>query len=188
MGAITDLLEAANHGDARAQSRLLETVYDELRKLAAAQMRRERAGHTLQPTALVNEAYLRLIDGEVAWQNRRHFFGAAAEAMRRVLVDHARRRDADKRGGGLDQVTLEGLDIVDERSDVDLIELDNALAALNIRDPRLAKLVELRFFTGLSIEQTADVLGISPATAKRNWAYARAWLYEHMGGAPQEES
>jgi RNA polymerase sigma factor (TIGR02999 family) len=181
VGDVTELLVAANRGEARAQGRLLEAVYAELRKLAAAQMRRERAGHTLQPTALVNEAYLRLVDGEVAWENRRHFFGAAAEAMRRVLVDHARRRDAEKRGGDLERVTLEGLEIPGDDHSLDLVELDDALAALTAHDARLGKLVELRFFTGLTIEQSAEIIGISLATAKRDWAYARAWLAERMG-------
>lgn len=181
MGEITELLAAANRGESRAQGRLLEAVYAELRKLAAAQMRRERSGHTLQPTALVNEAYLRLVDGEVEWENRRHFFGAAAEAMRRVLVDHARKRDAEKRGGDLERVTLEGLEIPGDDHALDLVELDDALAALTAHDARLGKLVELRFFTGLTIEQAAEIIGISLATAKRDWAYARAWLAERMG-------
>jgi RNA polymerase sigma factor (TIGR02999 family) len=183
MGLITELLEAAGRGEPRAQARLLEAVYADLHKLAAAQMRRERPGHTLQPTALVNEAYLRLVDGQVAWENRRHFFGAAAEAMRRVLVDHARRRGAEKRGGDLERVTLMDLEVPDQRQDLDLVELDDALRLLAEHDERLARLVELRFFAGLSIEQTAEVLGISPATAKRDWAYARAWLFDRMGGA-----
>ncbi|MDX1455095.1 MAG: sigma-70 family RNA polymerase sigma factor [Gammaproteobacteria bacterium] len=179
-GDLTQLLAEASSGDARAQSRLLEEVYHELRKLAESQMRRERSGHTLQATALVNEAYLRLAGNQGEWQNRRHFFGAAAEAMRRILIEHARRRDAEKRGGGLERVTLEGLEIPGGQDSINLLELDEALNALAEQNPRLRETVMLRYFTGLSIEETAEVLDISPASVKRDWTYARAWLFEYM--------
>lgn len=148
--------------------------------MAVNRMRMESAGHTLQPTALVNEACLRLMGGGTEWQNRRHFFGAAAEAMRRVLVDHARRRDAAKRGGGLLRVTLTGLDLEDAGADVDVLALEDALQELEAENTRLARLVELRFFAGFSIEEAAAALDISSATVKRDWSFTRAWLLERM--------
>ena len=144
-------------------------------------MRREVAGHTLQATALVNEACLRLMDGGTDWQNRRHFFGAAAEAMRRVLVDHARRRDAEKRGGGLQRVTFTNLDLGIPGADVDILALEDALEKLAAESPRLVRLVELRFFAGLSIEEAAAAMELSPATIKRDWSFARAWLLSELG-------
>lgn len=177
---VTLLLDRVNKGEPRAYSELIELVYVELRRMAAGRMRMEAAGHTLQPTALVSEACMRLMDSGTDWENRRHFFGAAAEAMRRVLVDHARRRNAEKRGGGLHRVTLTNLEIESPDADVDLLALEDALAQLEHESPRLAKLVELRFFVGLSIEEAASTLDVSPATAKRDWSFARAWLLEKL--------
>lgn len=177
---VTLLLQRVNQGEQRAYSELFELVYGELRRMAVGRMRMEGQGHTLQPTALVNEACMRLMDGETDWQNRRHFFGAAAEAMRRVLVDHARRRNAAKRGGGLHRVTLTNLDVESPDSDVDLLALEDALKVLESESPRLARLVELRFFAGLSIEEAAAMLEVSPATVKRDWSFARAWLLERL--------
>jgi len=179
-GDITRLLNAADSGDALAASRLYDLVYGELKLLAAANMRRESSGHTLQPTALVNEAYLRLRPAEISWANRRHFFGAAAEAMRRILVDHARRKSAQKRGDGLERVTLADLDVAAPEPEIDVLALDEALTALKAEDPRLEQVVTLRYFAGMSIEQVAEALGLSPATVKRDWTFARAWLQEHM--------
>ncbi|HSN70369.1 MAG TPA: sigma-70 family RNA polymerase sigma factor [Steroidobacteraceae bacterium] len=179
-GDITKLLNAADGGDALAASRLYELVYSELKLLAAANMRREATGHTLQPTALVNEAYLRLRPAEVTWANRRHFFGAAAEAMRRILVDHARRKHAQKRGDGLERVTLSDVDVAAEDAGIDVLALDEALTALHAEDPRLAQVVTLRYFAGMGIEQVAEALELSPATVKRDWTFARAWLHDYM--------
>jgi RNA polymerase sigma factor (TIGR02999 family) len=177
---LTLLLRAAGSGDRVAYSELYEAVYAELRRVAKASLRREAPGHTLQPTALVNEAYLRLTPGDSGWENRRHFFGAAAEAMRRILVDHARQRLAQKRGAGAERVTLAGIDLPAATEGVDVLLIDEALQALGRERPRLAELVTLRYFAGMSIEETAVALGISPATAKRDWAFARAWLQEKI--------
>lgn len=177
---VTLLLQRVNRGEQQAYSDLFNRVYAELRRMAIGRMRMEGRAHTLQPTALVNEACMRLMDGDTDWQNRRHFFGAAAEAMRRVLVDHARRRNAAKRGGGLHRVTLTNLDIESPECDVDLLALEDALQVLERESPRLARLVELRFFAGLSIEEAATVIGVSPATVKRDWSFARAWLLERL--------
>jgi RNA polymerase sigma factor (TIGR02999 family) len=154
--------------------------------MAQANMRRELRGHTLQPTALVNEAYMRLAPGGVAWDDRRHFFGAAAEAMRRILVDHARRRDAHKRGAEFERVTLSGaaLDVPAGQDEIDILQLDDALNKLRAESARLADLINLRFFAGLSIEDAAQALQISPATAKRDWSFARAWLHQQITGEP----
>lgn len=184
---LTRILEEVAAGSSQAQGELIEAVYHELRRLAQSQMRRERQGHTLQPTALVNEACMRLLDSNSNWENRRHFFGAAAESMRRILIDHSRRRGAEKRGANAAHVTLDGLEIEGDRMDIDLIALDDALDALEQHDERLARVVELRYFTGLSIEETADVLDISPATVKRDWAYGRAWLFDHMKDAEDSD-
>lgn len=179
-GDVTLLLQAASSGERAALERLYQAVYAELRRVARASLRREGAAHTLQPTALVNEAYLRLAPAAAGWENRRHFFGAAAEAMRRILVDHARRRLSQKRGAGRERVTLSGVDIPAEAADVDVLVIDAALTELAAGRPRLADLVKLRFFAGMSIEQAAQALDISPATAKRDWAFARAWLEERI--------
>ena len=178
-------------GDEGALNALLPLVYDEMRRLAGSYLRNEGAGHTLQPTALAHEAYLRLLDQrQVSWQNRAHFMGLAAQAMRRILVDHARRRDAQKRGGGAVRVTLEDADAAGEALsnalplDVPAEELDEALDKLAALDERQARVVELRFFTGLSIEETGEALGVSPATVKRDWTLARAWLHRELKGRP----
>lgn len=182
MGAsqITVLLNRINAGERHAYNDLIELVYHELRRMAVGQMRFELIGHTLQPTALVSEAWMRLADSGTDWQNSRHFFGAAAEAMRRVLVDHARRRDAAKRGGGLQRVTLTNLDVDVPGADVDLLALEDALNELEQHNPRMVRLVELRYFAGLSIEEAAEAMDVSPATVKRDWSFARAWLKERL--------
>ena len=180
---VTRLLAAARGGERPALQELYALVYVELRGLAEARLRKERRGHTLQPTALVNEVYLRLDPGKDSWENRRHFFGAASQAMRRILVDHARRRLADKRGAGLKRVTLADLDIASPEADIDLVALDTALESLEREEPRLAGVVTMRVFAGMSIEQTADALELSPATVKRDWVFARAWLTERMGAS-----
>lgn len=174
------MLQAAGSGDQAAHARLYEAVYAELRRVAKSRLRREAPGHTLQPTALVNEAYLRLAPGDSGWESRRHFFGAAAEAMRRILVDHARQRLAAKRGGGAERVTLSAIDLPGGEEGADVLQIDEALQQLATERPRLAELVTLRYFAGMSIEETAQALGISPATAKRDWAFARAWLQERL--------
>jgi RNA polymerase sigma factor (TIGR02999 family) len=177
---VTVLLQAARGGERQALERLYAMVYDELHGLAEARLRRERAGHTLQPTALVNEVYLRLDPDKGSWDNRGHFFGAASRAMRRILVDHARRRLADKRGAALERVTLSDLDIAAPEGDFDLVALDEALELLERDEPRLAGVVMLRVFAGMSIEETAQAMDLSPATVKRDWLYARAWLTDRM--------
>ena len=175
----TVLLLRWKSGDRDAVDELLPLVYDELRRLANAYLHRERGGHTLQSTALVHEAYLRLIDQSVDWQSRSHFFGIAAQMMRRILVDHARARNAAKRGAGL-KVTLDERMAVADARDLDVIALDSALARLSAQDEGQAKIVEMRFFAGLSIEETAEALGISPATVKRDWTMAKAWLMREL--------
>ena len=178
---ITQLLIDLSNGDRAAVDILLPVIYDELRKLASNYLRRERPDHTLQPTALVHEAYLRLVDQtRVNWQNRAHFFGVAAQIMRRLLVDHARKFNAEKRGHDFQKLSLdENIDRAVERSS-ELIALDEALKSLAEFDEQKARLVELRYFGGLSIEETADVLGVTPTTIKRHWRFAKAWLYEEM--------
>jgi RNA polymerase sigma factor (TIGR02999 family) len=175
---ITQMLLDWSQGDCSAAEQLFPMVYDELHRLAERQMRRERPDHTLQTTALVNEAYLRLVDQKrVRWQNRAHFFGVAAQLMRRILIKYAERRHAAKRGGGQYELSLEDACIVtDERAD-NLIALDHALTDLAAIDPRQSRIVELRFFGGLSVEEIGVVVGVSPATVKREWRVARAWLY-----------
>ena len=179
-GDVTRLLDAAGGGDAQALERLYEHVYGELRAMANSGMRRERDGHTLQPTALVNEAFIRLNPAESTWQNRRHFFGAAAQAMRRILVDHARQKQAEKRGDGLQRVTLTDLEIGAPEPDLDVLAVSDALDRLAAEEPRLAEMVSLRFFAGMSIADTAQALDLSPATVKRDWMFARAWLVEEI--------
>lgn len=179
-GEITQLLEALKDGDSKDYEKFYESVYSELRRVAGGMMKRERAGHTLQPTALVNEAFLRLVGDRYTWENRAHFFGAAARSMRRILVDHARRRVAGKRGGNVMHVTFAELQIASVNPDVDLLALDEALSALTSYDKRLGQVVELRYFAGCTNGEIAAILGNSPATVKRDWTYARAWLFERM--------
>lgn len=185
---VTQLLRDWQRGDARAGADLAATVYDELRRLAASRLRMERRHHTLQPTALVNEAWLKLVDQRADWQNRRHFFALAAQAMRRILVDHARRRHTAKRGHDEAPVPVDHvLDLLpspmpDER----LLALDDALTRLAALDPRQAEVVELRFFAGLSVEDTAQVLDVSATTVKREWASARAWLFDAIEASPRD--
>lgn len=178
---VTQLLIDLSNGDRNAVDLLLPVIYDELRKLAANYLRRERPDHTLQPTALVHEAYLRLVDQtRVNWQNRAHFFGVAAQIMRRMLVDHARRHNAEKRGQNFQKISLdENIDRATERS-TQLIALDDALKALADFDEQKARVVELRYFGGLSIEETARVMGVTPTTIKRHWRFAKAWLHGEM--------
>jgi RNA polymerase sigma factor (TIGR02999 family) len=177
---VTRLLQAWSDGDAAALDRLFSAVYRELHRQAERYMRGQSPGHTLQATALVNEAYLRLAGGQsVDWKGRAHFFGVAAKAMRSILVDHARARGASKRGGGAEPVTLATLGETPGQS-VEVLELDEALRGLAALDPRKATLVELRWFGGLSIEEAAEVLEVSPATAKREWRTARAWLRREL--------
>jgi RNA polymerase sigma factor (TIGR02999 family) len=183
MTDITRVLDVARAGDPAAAAELLPLVYDELRKLAAARLAAERPGHTLDATALVHEAYLRLV-GDQRFDHRGHFFAAAAEAMRRILVDAARRKKADKHGGGLQRHDAADLPIAAPEPAEDLVAIDEALDLLAAADPRKAELVKLRYFAGLSIEEAADALGISPATAKRDWAYSRAWLFQKISGEP----
>jgi RNA polymerase sigma-70 factor (ECF subfamily) len=179
----TTLLTRASAGDSKAVSQLMPLVYNELRKIAASYLRRERPGQTLQATGLVHEAYLRLMrDRNVQWQNKAHFCAIAANAMRQILVERARARGAIKRGGAWNRLTLnEGTAAAPEAA-VDVEVLDQALARLAEHDAGQARLVELRYFGGLTIEETADVLGVSPATVKRSWMVARAWLKKELGG------
>lgn len=177
---ITMWLAEWRHGDDAALERLVPLVYDELRRIAARQLRGERSNHTLQPTELVHEAFLRLVRQNVSWQNRAHFFGVAAEIMRRLLVDHARKKRADKRGAGMETIALHERIEWPAARDLDIVALDECLTALAELDPQQAKVVELRFFAGLSIEETAEVLGVSDSTVKREWRVARAWLLREM--------
>ena len=178
---VTVLLQSAVAGDSRAADLLLPAVYEELRALAQSQLGRERAGHTLQATALVHEAYVHLVDQSRSnFRDRQHFIAVATTAMRRILVDHARGRGRLKRGGGIARVSLEAVAGIVAAKDVDIVGLDDALAKLAAVDERKSKLVELRFFGGASIEEAADILGVSTATAKREWQVARAFLYREM--------
>jgi RNA polymerase sigma factor (TIGR02999 family) len=184
MSEITHILEAINQGDPNAAAQLLPLLYAELRRLAAAKLAQEAPGQTLQPTALVHEAYLRLVgtSTEQHWNSRGHFFGAAAEAMRRILVESARRKQRLKHGGELQRLDLEDYDVPVAPPAEELLALDEALARLAADDPDAARIVDLRFFAGLSIEEAAEALGVSRATANRQWAYARAWLRCELGG------
>jgi RNA polymerase sigma factor (TIGR02999 family) len=186
MAEVTHLLDAAAAGDPTAAAELLPLVYDELRKLAAARMAAEPAGQTLQPTALVHEAYLRLVGGgERAWDSRGHFFAAAAEAMRRIVVETARRKKRAKHGGGRERIEVELADLPTRLPPDDLLALDEALGRLEQLDPVKARLVTLRYFAGMTIEQAAAALDISRVTAHRYWTFARAWLHQQMtGGQP----
>lgn len=180
---ITHLLKEWSDGDQRALDKLTPLVYEELRLQAARYLRKERPGHSLQATALINEAFLRLIDvKDLQWQNRAHFFAIAANLMRRILVDHARRRDAEKRGGSQIRLTLDEAFAVAKEPDIDLLAIDEALDRLAAIDEQQARVVELRFFSGLSVEETATALGVSPKTVKRDWSVARAWLRREIGG------
>ncbi|MHC4557693.1 MAG: ECF-type sigma factor [Planctomycetota bacterium] len=181
MSDVTRILNAIEQGDARAADELLPAVYQELRRLAAQKLSQEPPGQTLQATALVHEAYIRLVGAEAQnWSGRGHFFAAAAEAMRRILIENARYKQRCKRGGGRQRVDLDNADIAIEDPSTDLIALDEALAKLENKDKVKSKLVKLRYFTGLTLKQAADILGISPTTAKRHWTYARAWLYREI--------
>ncbi len=178
---VTQLLREWSQGDSAALDALIPLVYAELRRVARHYLQRERSDHTLSSTALVHEAYLRLVkQTDVSWQNRAHFFGIASQMMRRILVDHARRHAYAKRGGGTITLALDDALAVAEKREIDLVALDDALAGLAKLDQRQSRLVELRFFGGLSIEETSEVLGVSAPTVKRDWASARAWLFREM--------
>ncbi len=183
MSDVTRILSQIESGDPAAAEQLLPLVYEELRKLAAAKLAQEKPGQTLQATALVHDAYLKLVDTEEAqhWNSRGHFFGAAAEAMRRILVDSAKRKQSTKRGGQLERVGLDDDQIEAPSRGIDLIALDEALNRLAVHDSRKAELVKLRYFAGLTIRQAAEALGISESTADADWAYARSWLRVHIG-------
>jgi RNA polymerase sigma factor (TIGR02999 family) len=184
MTDVTRILSDIGQGDARAAEQLLPLVYDELRKLAAQKLAREKPGQTLQATALVHEAYIRLVVGNAAqkWDNRRHFLAAAAEAMRRILVENARRKRAEKHGGQFERRDFENIDIEAPTPSEDLFALDEALTKLEAREPVKAQLVKLRYFAGLTEEDAATVLGISRATIQRHWRYAKAWLHSELHG------
>ncbi len=179
---VTQILHAIDRGDPRASDQLMPLVYEELRRLATAKMRQEQAGQTLQATALVHEAYLRLVGSEQTngWNSRGHFFGAAAESMRRILVDRARKKQAVRHGGGMDRVALEDMDIAVKADDERLLAIDEALSRLAERDPKAAELVKLRFFAGLTNQDAAKAMGMAERSANRLWAYARACLYRDL--------
>ena len=180
---VTELLRRWSSGELAAKEALVPLVYDELRRLARYYLASQRSDHTLQSTAIVHEAYLRLVGHDhVQWENRSHFFGVAAQLMRRILVDHARKRNAAKRGGAHVTVLIDEAIGLSSQRELDLVALDNALKALADFDERQSRIVELRFFGGLSIQDTSTVLGISPATVKREWSTARAWLYAEISG------
>ena len=184
---VSTLLRAWSDGDQRALAQLTPIVYDELRRLARRCLRRERAGHSLQTTALVNEAYVRLVDYKrMHWQNRAHFLAVSAQAMRRILVDHARRRNV-KRGADIEHVSLDAAAVIGTDRSSDFVSLDDALNALAALAPRKAQVVELRFFGGLSVDETAEVLHVSPITVMREWRTAKAWLYHELTDRPQHE-
>jgi len=184
MSDVTRILTAIEQGDVQASEELLPIVYNELRRMAAHKMSAERAGNTLQPTALVHEAWLKLVDSpNQSWQNRAHFFGAAAEAMRRILIARARRKRTQRRGSGAAHLDADEIEIASPAPDDQLLALDEALNRFAKLEPQQAELVKLRYFVGLKIDEAAEVLGISLATAKRWWAYARAWLFEEIDGS-----
>ena len=180
---ITELLLAWGDGDKEALDDLMPIVYDELRRLAHHHLAGERTGHTLQTTALVNEAYLKLVDQErVKWQSRFHFFSVAAKLMRRILIDYARSRQFAKRGGGVSTLPFDEALVITPERVLELIDLDEALTALAANDERKARIVELRFFSGLSIEETSELLGVSPGTVMKDWTLAKAWLQDQING------
>jgi RNA polymerase sigma-70 factor, ECF subfamily len=185
-GDVSTLLRAWSGGDQGALDKLAPIVYEELHRLARYYMSRERPGHSLQATALVNEAYLRLVDYKrMRWENRAHFFAVSAQLMRRILVDHARRHNL-KRGGGVQHVAMEDTAVIGGDQDENLVALDAAMQALARIDSRKAQVVELRFFGGLTVEETAEVLKVSPVTVMRDWSTARAWLYREMSGGARD--
>jgi RNA polymerase sigma factor (TIGR02999 family) len=188
MTDVTQILSQIESGDAGAAEQLLPLVYDELRKLAAGKLAHEKPGQTLEATALVHEAYVRLVDNDRAqhWDSRGHFFAAAAEAMRRILVERARRRARLKHGGHFERTDLDAIEIATDTAGVDILELDEALSRLAIQHPDKAELVKLRYFAGLTGDEAAAVLGISPATADRHWTFARAWLVREL--SPEERA
>jgi RNA polymerase sigma factor (TIGR02999 family) len=189
---VTRVLDALGSGDPKASAELLTLIYDELRKLAAVRIASEPGACTLQATGLVHEAYIRLVGNEAGasatWDSRGHFFSAAAEAMRRILIDRARERHALKRGGGWRKLELDPSRLVLDAIPAELLDLDRALSSLAAEDPKLAELVKLRFFAGLSISEAAEMLSISPSTADRQWAYARAWLFRFLRGSGTVET
>jgi RNA polymerase sigma factor (TIGR02999 family) len=186
MSEVTRILSGIDRGDPRAAEQLLPLVYDELRKLAAQKLAQEKPGQSLQATALVHEAYLRLVGGEdPGWNGRGHFFAAAAEAMRRILVENARRKARLKHGGELARIPVEALAVAAPEVPCELLELDEALDRLAAADPQACELVKLRYFAGLTVKQAAEALGISPRAADFLWAYAKAWLYKEMRGEPR---
>ncbi len=181
MSDVTRILDAIAQGDANGAEKLLPLVYEELRRLAVQKMSQEAPGQTLQATALVHEAYIRLVGSDaLSWANRAHFFAAAAEAMRRILIDNARRKQRLKHGADHHRIDIKDVEIAVDGPSIDLIALDEALSKLAEEDPEAAKLVKMRFFAGLTLDQVAVVLGISRRTADRNWAYAKAWLYQQI--------
>jgi RNA polymerase sigma factor (TIGR02999 family) len=183
MSDITLMLEAISAGDSQASEQLLPVVYDELRRLAAARMSQEAAGHTLQPTALVHEAWLRLAGGQKqSWENRAHFFGAAAEAMRRILIERARRKSRLKRGSGQTLLDLADLDVIAAMPDDKILLVDEALEQLKLEDPEKAKIVLLKFFAGMTNEQAAEILNVNERTVRRQWEFAKAWLFDRIRG------
>jgi RNA polymerase sigma factor (TIGR02999 family) len=189
MPDITHILSQIETGDPTAADRLLPLVYEELRKLANAKLNQEKPGQTLQATALVHEAYLRLVGANLCdrWESKGHFFAAASEAMRRILIENARRRQSLKRGGDRERVAMSLPEIPTHRADSELIDLDEALRAFEVEHPDKAKLVELRYFAGMTIEQAAEILGISRVTAYRHWTFAKAWLFLRLGGGSEKE-
>jgi RNA polymerase sigma factor (TIGR02999 family) len=185
---VTALLHAWSNGDIGARDRLMALIYGELRRRAAVHLRRERPDHTLQATALVHEAYLRLVDQRAPWHNRGQFFGLASQIMRRILVDRARARKMNKRSGQWARVVLDDAQAVTPPVDVDVLDLDAALTELATFDPRKSQIAELRFFSGLSLEETATALGLSVATVERHWQAARAWLFARLSGARRHDA
>ncbi len=188
MSEVTRILAAIEGGDARAAEKLLPLVYEQLRAIARQRMAQERAGHTLQATALVHEAYLRLVGGQqVPWMNRAHFYLAAAEAMRRILIEHARKRDRLKRGGDRRRVPVSVVDLAAEQDSEEILAVDEAVQRLEESDAQAGKVVRLRFFAGLSVDETARALDLSPRTVAREWAYARAWLHNALKAEERTE-